>query len=449
MAIQSTLSKEIINFANATISGLHFVLDAESVDGNPITKILYAPSGKLVIEVFDYIEEIRESKTNRYNTLARICYDLQHFYDFLLVTKYKIESLNENRFGKFVEYLLLLDPGRKIRPKEAIDRSLIERVPILSAYKNKNNNVVSIRDGIGLEPASIARIVKRALEYLRWLKHESSYRLRFSALGLDTFDKAAHESFGRADVERNHWKSHWKGYLKAKGVAIPPGDIQPIDQERIFTESEIKQIEPVVQHPRDKFLFFILKKKGPRIGDALAFRWVQPPLSVAGRGPVRWDFSSVKGDVYWDGSYWQIHYFQQKTNKEQMVAIPHSEQHEFEMLLDRYLTWRNKQIRGNDEGWVFIKRGNGEEPLSYGAVRARFIRYKIAAGLAHKKKLTLHSFRHYKITHDINRGIPVAMAAQEVGNKPTTAEKFYLHHDQKAMAKLVDGVYEYVDDKET
>ncbi|GMB02085.1 site-specific integrase [Pelosinus sp. IPA-1] len=447
MESKSIINKEIIEVVNKPIKGLHFAWNVDDGEGNPVTRMLFDPSGKPVIEVWDYLEEIRSRQTNRYSTLSRICYDLCHFYDYLIVTKFKMEHLNNNDFAKFIDYLLTIDPDEKKRPNDAIGKSLFKQVPILTAYKkttSQKNVIIALRDGIGLKPPSIVRITRRALLYLAWLKFRSPYRARFNFIDLDSLESSNQTYSKRVETQHQYISEKWSGYLKAKGIVMPGREIQPIDRDRVFSQDELGQLEDNTTNIREKLLFFIMKKVGMRISEALSLRWTILPKRC--RGTKRWNFEEIKGDIILKDEYWSIWINQRKKNKSYWVFLPKYETQEFERLLDRYLLWRSKQIKKEDNGWVFVTRNNGER-LTYEAIRQQFRRIKVRAGLNHRHKLSLHSFRHYKVTYDTNvLGIPIAITVQDTGHSVEVAEKVYRHYDPKARVTLIDGVYNYLDD---
>lgn len=443
------VNKHVIKAINKPINGLYFALDVKDANGKKISKMLFSPKAEPVVEVLDYLDEIHTRTTNRYNTLKRICYDLCHFHDFLIIMKFKQENLDDIQFGKFVDYLLTLDPDVKRHPKVAIDRSFWIKPCILSAYKDalgKKKVVVAIREGIGLLPSSISRIVRSALHYLGWLKFRSPYRARFGKLDLDSLAGPAKDADKRAKLQHGYITDAWKGYLVSRGIALPTRAINPVDKEKVFSENEISQFESQVKNPRDKFLFYILKTKGSRINELLELRWIKPPRRVRGGGPIRWDYSEIEGDILFNNNKWQIFIDQKKTNKSHWVIIEKRLSQEFERLLDRYLVWRSQQIVGQeDHGWVFVKRGGGKEHLSYYAIRQQFLRTKIQSGLSYRRKLSLHSFRHYKITNERNKGVPLGIVVQDTGHSPFIAEQIYRHFDPKIKEAYSEGVQDYLE----
>jgi len=447
MECRSIIDKEIIEVINKPIKGLHFAWNIEDTQGNPLTRMLFYPSAKPVIEVWDYLEDIRSRQTNRYSTLSRICYDLCHFYDFLIVTKFKIENLTNNNFAKFIDFLLTIDPDERKRPNDAIGKSLFTQVPILTAYKkmaSKKNVIIALRDGIGLKPSSIVRITRRALLYLAWLKFKSPYRARFNHIDLDSLESSTRTYSKKVETQHQYISENWNGYLKAKGIGLSGKEIQPVDQDRIFSDSELRQLEDNTTSSREKFLFFILKKVGMRISEALSLRWTVLPKRR--RGTTRWNLEELKGDLIFKDGYWNLWINQRKSNKSYWVYLSKSDAQEFERLLDRYLLWRSKQVKNEDSGWVFVTRANGDL-LTYEAIRQQFRRIKVRAGLNHRHKLSLHGFRHYKVTYDTNTlGIPIAIAVQDTGHSAEVAEKVYRHYDPKSRVKLLEGVNSYLND---
>lgn len=395
------------------INGLSYSEEVFDRSGKKCTVILLDNSCRLITEANEYIRELRIFNTSSFNTLKRIARDLGYLYDFLIVNKLDIRSIVKQNLPEYILFLKEL----KVRPEEyaendyrkikySIEKTLYQKVPILER-KNNSSKVIPFELYGGLDDKSIDRIFERCVLYLKFLYKKGIY----------------HNSLLLRELED---RKSIIGYLKAKGIEVKRHETEPVGEEMVFTEDNIEDINKASSAPYERILYFILEKTGIRIGEALGLEIRYYDLQ---------DIKTLKGSVFFKDGRWTIrvvwdpendYFCRSKGHKDRVIQLKKDEGYTFELLLEKYLKWREMKVRSEDTKWFFIS--NSGKQLTQNTAFKQFKRTLSKIGLNRQKDLKPHSYRHTWATTEILKGVPIELVAKALGHKDSkTTEKIYFH----------------------
>ncbi len=432
------------------INGLHYVREIKNEQGERGGYLLIDNNNKPVKQVYTYLLRCKKRDGYEINTLKRICYDLQHFYDYMLLNELSPELITYKEFYDFInEYLKVLDPNIKIY--DCIERSMLTRVPILTIYDTKfDDNIIILNPNKveGLKVESIKRIADNAKKYLIYLKFVENIEIDIDNIFSEIIISVNKENQLLSHVGRKRLRIFTtNNILRASGIIVKNRNyIEPITYNRVFEDNEmnsffyaIKQNKNIMYH----LFFYLLRITGARISEIRALQiWHVPSLGLSV------DYSQLGADIKLidkETRLWRIDIrirndnptdLQIKGNEERSIDIIDG-QGILEHLLNQSLMYRKYILRKKrkDCNFLFINR-NGKRFLN-ARLEQVFKETMIKAKLQDRcgrNQLVPHSFRHtYSSkfiqnldTKNFERGL--ILLSKQLGHKTTeTTRKTYIH----------------------
>ena len=92
-----------VDYAKVKIDGLHYVREVSDKSGQRVGYLLIDNKNKPVKQVYKYLLRCKKKDGYEINTLKRICYDLQHFYDYMLLNRLSVELITYEEFHEFIK----------------------------------------------------------------------------------------------------------------------------------------------------------------------------------------------------------------------------------------------------------------------------------------------------------------------------------------------------------
>lgn len=140
---------------------------------------------------------------------------------------------------------------------------------------------------------------------------------------------------------------------------------------RAMHPQDAKKLLSMIDHTRDRALFFLLLRTGMRIGEALGLTMNDVDLKAR-----------------------KVHIYQGEKNDMGRVVYLSNDA---AFCLRRWFKWRDPEKQ-------FVFYSKGEAAMSYSTARTRFFNYLQEAGLAHKG-YTVHCLRHTFASELLNAGM--------------------------------------------
>lgn len=396
------------------IDGLCYCEDVMNEENIKKTRIIFDNKCNPITNANQYIKHLRTFETGSYNTLKRVAGDLCFLYNFLSIAGLSINEIDVNVLAGFVYYLAIyrvkpIDGERKLR--YAIENALVSKPRVL---KNKNEKIVYINRAMSMNEKSIGRIFERAILYLGYLFREGIFRNQ----GL----------IKQLSVRRNAI-----GYLRAQGIEVERHESIAINRDQLVTVEEIDNIRKNATAPYELLLYFILEKTGFRIGEGLGLK-----IAMSKTPSVK----DIKGDISFTGERWRIEvvwrpendsFCRTKGHRNRDIELTKEESYIFELLLERYLKWRERYCEDMELNWLFINR-NGKQ-LTYDTTYKQFRRTLYKSGISRKVKL--HFYRHTWATNQILSGVPIEFVSKALGHKDKdTTEEMYFHLTGRSLVQI-------------
>lgn len=409
-----------------SIKGLAFTEDAFYENGKKRGKLIFDNNCKLISLANKYLKYCSNTQTGSYSTLNMIARDICYLYDFLIVREKEIADIDIDLLVEYAEFLTLA----RVRPfgkedvffrkhRYSIERACLTRIPLKEKI-NRELKIDYFKDRTGLSPKSIYRIFERAILYLRYLNIENEY---LSEKVISYFNK----------------KNSVRMLLKSQGVEIHKHEIAPVEDGMIFSVQEVENINKSASAPYERFLYFILEKTGIRIGEALGLKIFSHDAK---------NLRDTRGDVYYKQGCWVIeivwrsendYFCRTKSHKNRGIQLKQSETPMFELLLERYLKWREEKLKGKYNEWLFIS--NHGNQLTQNTAYIQFKRTLSKAHLARRTNLTLHTYRHTFATKELLTGTPIEIVSQILGHEDSlTTEKIYTHYTSKELLEVREKI---------
>jgi integrase/recombinase XerD len=160
---------------------------------------------------------------------------------------------------------------------------------------------------------------------------------------------------------------------------------------RAMNPQDLKKLLSMIDHTRDRALFFLLVRTGMRIGEALGL---------------------TMNDI--DLKDRKVNLFQGEKNDMGRVVYLSNDA---VFCLKRWFTWRDPEK-------VFIFYGKGDAPMCYSTARTRFFKYLQEAGLTHKG-YTVHCLRHTYASELLNAGMRLEVLQHLMGHKDIEMTRRY------------------------
>lgn len=403
------------------IKGLCFVEDIVDSDGNKITAIIFDNQCRVIPNATRYLRYLRKSVTCSYNTLKAVSYQLCYLYDFLTVRGLEINRINYEVLSEFIYYLTIY----KVKPetiskndfnknKFSIEKSLYTHIPLLSHYKSKK--IVKIHATSSISPESIAGIVERCISFLSYLKAEGLYD-------------------GPLDVNELSNTKKRKNFLRANKIQYEAHKVNTVEDDKIFTKEELELIASNSSVGYERILYYLLESTGFRIGELLGIRIINcDPKNTRG----------IDGDIKFKDNKWIIStiarpdnpfYARNKSSRNRDIQLLSSQTPTFELMLERYLKWRDKVLKGKKCEWFFISsRGTH---LSQDTAYKKLKRNIEKLLLSNRQNLSFHNYRHTFITKEAKSGLPSEYVSKLAGHKdPEFTRKVYVHYTNSDIASI-------------
>jgi integrase len=160
---------------------------------------------------------------------------------------------------------------------------------------------------------------------------------------------------------------------------------------RTINPKDVKKLLSMIDHTRDRALFFLLLRTGIRIGEALAL---------------------TMNDI--DLKEKKVHIYEGEKNKMGRVVYLSNDA---VFCLRRWFNWRNQEK-------TFIFYGKGDVPICYSTARTHFAKYLKDAGLDHKG-YTVHCLRHTYASELLNAGMRLEVLQQLLGHQDIEMTRRY------------------------
>ena len=417
----------MINY-NKAINGLSFVEDVFDESGDKKFSILFDNNCDLIPLANKYLKNYRTAQTNSFCTINRIARDLSTFYDFMYIAKISILQINLEMLKEFVIYLKKLkvramDANDKefIKNRYSIQKSLLEHSILIRSDKKKGKKVINLREKCGLGHKSIFRIFERAILYLRDLYKNNNY----NNIEVEEYFK------NEKDI---------RTYLKSQDIEVFKHEINPVDDDMMFTEEEIVQINKMANVAYERLLYFILDKTGVRIGEGLGLKIISYD---------RENLRGITGDLLFKKDRWEITIYwrpenpffcRTKSHQTRSIRLKENEIEAFEMLLERYLRWRSKNVKCTSKEWLFISsRGNH---LTQNVAYSQFKRTLKKGFLEHRMDaLTLHTYRHTMVSRECKKNVPIQVTSKLIGHKRVkTTQATYTHFTKNDINEIRENI---------
>jgi site-specific recombinase XerD len=160
---------------------------------------------------------------------------------------------------------------------------------------------------------------------------------------------------------------------------------------RAMHPQDVKKLLSMIDHTRDRALFFLLLRTGIRIGEALGL---------------------TMNDV--DLKERKVNLFLGEKNDMGRVAYLSNDA---VFCLKRWFKWRDPEKR-------FVFYGKGDTHICYSTARTRFVKYLEEAGIAHKG-YTVHCLRHTYASELLNAGMRLEVLQQLMGHQDIEMTRRY------------------------
>lgn len=161
--------------------------------------------------------------------------------------------------------------------------------------------------------------------------------------------------------------------------------------DRIISEVEVQRMLAATRHPRNHVLLLLLYASGVRVSEISGLKWQQVTARNEG------------GQITVTG----------KGNRSRSILLPSS-------VFEQILSLRGD---GPDNGPVFRSRKGGHLHPS----QILRIVQTAAKNAGITRTVVVHSFRHAHISHSLDRGCPVHLAAQTCGHMSLQSVTRYAH----------------------
>ncbi|HYE83727.1 MAG TPA: site-specific integrase [Clostridia bacterium] len=407
---------------NKKIDGLCYVEDVLNKDGRKVAKVVFDNKCNLIDDANFYLKEQRGLTLSSYNSVSIKARDLCHLYNYLIITRERICGINKEKIIDFVNYLIRIE---SIKNMYAIENSLLKKIPF--CLIDQSGNVKKINVFSILDSSSILRIVNTAISYLIYLHSEKNQLI--------------HD-----DIHKLNNRKALKALINEVGIEMNSDDIQPVSEEKILTQDQIRVImnEATKRNDYQRLLYYILEKTGMRIGEALGIQ-----IRSLDKDSIR----DIKGDIYYKDNTWCIDIIWRNWNpidslakghRSRTVYISNEDKHEFEALLLNYMRFWEGKKRINKGNWLFIN--NSGEKLTQNTAYIRFKRLLGKSLNEIKKHITLHSWRHTYCTNALKQGTSIEEVATQVGHTSTyTTYLIYVHNTKEDMIKVREKYTHYME----
>jgi integrase/recombinase XerD len=160
---------------------------------------------------------------------------------------------------------------------------------------------------------------------------------------------------------------------------------------RAMHHQDVKKLLSMIDHTRDRALFFLLLRTGIRIGEALGLMMNDV------------DLKERKVNLF----------LGEKNDMGRVVYLSN----DAVFCLKRWFTWRDPEKR-------FVFYGKGDTHICYSTARTRFVKYLEEAGIAHKG-YTVHCLRHTYASELLNAGMRLEVLQQLMGHQDIEMTRRY------------------------
>lgn len=443
------------NYSEIKINGMHYVREVKDEKGERGFYLLIDNYNKPVHDVYNYVKERMKRYGDTLNAIKRKVYDLCHLYNFMSIHNISVEILTYEHVYNFTrEYLRQINP--EFRVNDCIERSMLNKLPILEEFENKNIKILYNYRTRALDSDSIARILDNCKNFLVYLKYTCYKDINLDRIFpvkdivIDTDSKMLGHLMGKT---RKVYTT--KGILKAADVSYVKGiKCKPIDVNCVFEKDEEDRFFQElnnIKNPSIKLFFYLINKTGIRVNEGLA-------LKVE-------EYDIKKGDEWFNGEYsdvmlknkeenlWEVRIIyrpdnpkdlQLKYHKERTIPFIDSGKVFYDLYKQAilYRTIKMKSKRKN-HNFLFINRSGNR--LKYPRTYQIFGEILHRSELSDRKgQLVIHSFRHtyasrwiQKIKHN-NIDIELNELSKILGHATSkTTKETYLHFFKEDILDLL------------
>ncbi len=459
------------------ISGLHYVNFLQ--ESNTVT--IRRPDHSVHLLGNLFLHSVKEEYS--INTIHQKAEDLKRFFDFLMVWQIDVSDVEDflillKGFTRYIQ-CTRTTVHRVINGVETF-WSTLKEVPLNKAVQGVSRiganewgvsriganewGVSERKPGADFSVHSTIRMVGNAIYYLSFLKNrlerygafslneqlpmKEKYVSGFLSSTLPTYKEMVFDVeaiVSGAGVNTNDYKPH---------------HFSPVENDKVFTESQVQVFMSELIRSQDELLFLILKCFGLRRGEAsnLLIEPSSIPCDLydlrktdyqSGRDMLK---KNLKGDIYYDAGtnnwYCEVDSSRDETrynarNKTGSRTIPLLFEEDKERLLDylyyaildrkRLMSRFSEQER--EHKYLFVSLSNNSQGLRItgDTIHSKFSR--VSKKLKDTKgidisKLSPHSFRHYFATHLLSvKKFQLLIVSRLLGHRhPDTTRDIYLHY---------------------
>lgn len=391
-----------MNLHEKNIRGMHYVRVIKDDNGERGGYLLIDNKNKPVTNVYRYLKHCK-GRGNSLNTLKSKVFDLSYFFDYMMIMNIDEELVSRENLIHFItEYLKKINPYPEFA--DCIERSFSESIPWLHQYGDCKIIAPEQFISDGLDNKRICRILNNVKEYIVFLHDYRGLKVRLR----DIFDikvvRFKNNSMLGYLSENTYAIYTVDRALKASSVFVKRKFINPIEPNVIFEPKE----EEIFFYTLKKYfnisyqlLFYLLRKTGMRISEALSLRINNIPAIGANI-----DFKSIVCDISLvddDEDAWQVDIkvrpddppdIRIKGNKPRKIAIIDSTK-EFRFMLTQLLIFRAVLMKKNKSTHDFLFINRSGNRLKSSACWPTFTNILNRSNLAGRKgQLVIHSFRH-------------------------------------------------------
>lgn len=394
-----------IDYKNTKINGFHYVREIKDESGERGFYILINNYNKPEVDVYHFLRERMRRYGDSLNSIKRKAYDLCHLYDFMSIISITPELLTYDELIEFCgRYLRIINP--KFRVNDPIERSMLREIPMLDEFKGDNVFILNSSKTIGLDEASIARILNTAKLYLIYLNEikgrDVDYDKIFTVkkIVVDNDDKLLGHRYSSRKIIYSV-----KGILKAAGILNVNSNVcEPAELSCIFEKEEEEKFFVNLnanKNPSVKVLFYLIRKTGMRANEALALQIEEYRITDGDAF-----LTNMKSDLRCKDkkeNLWEVNIvyrpdnpkdLQLKNKKSRCVQFIDTDQ-VFLNLYKQAIFYRSVIMRAKRKNHRFLFINRSGNRLRYSRAYQIFNEVLMQSNLIDRKGgLTIHSFRH-------------------------------------------------------
>lgn len=448
-----------IDYKSLEISGMYYVREVKSLDGDRGGYLLIDNNNKPVIDVYHYLRYRMKKYGDGINSIKRKAYDLCHLYDFMNITNTTLELLTNDTLIEFINgYLQVIDNNSRVY--DCIDRSMLLKLPLLEEYISDNVKVLNKNKTRGIRNKSIARILNNVKIYLIYLTEVKKRKINLDSLFYIRDITVKKDNMLLGHLKNGIVKKYSiNGMLKASKIpylennevrAIDKSEVFELDEEKVFFE------ELINRDPSVKLLFHLLNNTGMRISEALALKVAE--FNIKDGDSFISDKNSDIRLVDTESNLWEVNIIYRadnpmdlriKFNKERVVRFIDTSR-EFYNLYKQERIYRTIFMKRKNKNHDFLFINTLGDRLRYQRTNQIFKNIMTECGLETRiNELTIHSIRHtyasrwIKIMRTSKKDVELEELSNILGHSSSeTTKKTYIHLFKEDKLRLLEKMNE-------